>query len=610
MKSLANFLTELKRRRVYRVAAVYAGVAFIIIQIIDGAFDYLNIPEVVGTTIIVLLAIGFPIIITLAWAFDITDEGIVRAKGRPADAKRKTQPLLGNKSLAVIAVLAIAFGIWTLLREPSQPGGTVISSVAVLPLENQMGDPDQEYVVDGVHEALTKEVSTLSALRVIGRTSTLSYKGNPKPIPDIAEELDVDAVVEGSVFRSPVDQTIRITVQLVATKPERHIFQKEYEGDLADILSIHKTIVTDIAAAIGLTLTPEEEDYLASAPQVNPEAFNLYLQGEHYRILEGNEDLRKAVEYYKQAVALDSTFAVAYASMAYCYFQLSGGWSRILTTDTGTLGKQALDKALELDPNNVQALVTQALFKIFAYWDIPAYWDPAGAEVSFRRALELDPDNTYALYEYGLFLSRNGRPDEGIVQLQRLRKLDPLGPRPYRGLANWLYGYIRQYEKQLEARRLFNQFQGNDPSTGISAIELNIAMQEGRYAEAAVLAEEAGNLWVQLQAEWALGNEEKVYAIRDSMIITGVLPQQEQENPFNAARYYAIIGEKDKALGLLERAYDNDSITWTRPMRLVYDQEYDILRADPRFKDLLAKLGITEAFDENGQLLRPLPEGL
>ena len=194
---LAAFLAELKHRRVFRVAVVYAGVAFIIIQIIDGAFDYLRIPEWIGTTIIVLLALGFFIAVGMAWAFDLTAEGLVRAKPKrePTAAKAQHHIVIGNKSLAAIAVLAVIAAAWSWLREPA-PGGGPINSIAVLPLDNLGGDPENIYFVEGMHEALISELSKIGAITVISRRSTLQYKDSEKTMPTIASELGVDALVE------------------------------------------------------------------------------------------------------------------------------------------------------------------------------------------------------------------------------------------------------------------------------------------------------------------------------------------------------------------------------------------------------------------------------
>ena len=585
----AAFIAELKHRRVFRVAVVYAGVAFIIIQIIDGAFDYLRIPEWVGTTIIVLLALGFPIAVGMAWAFDLTAEGLVRARESKRDQPKKPHHvIIGNKTLAVIAALAIIAAAWSWLREPS-PGGAPITSIAVLPLDNLMGDPEQEYFVEGMHEAIITNLARLSALTVISRTSAMRYKDTDKLMPEIALELNVDAIVEGSVLEA--GNRVRIAVQLTHGASDEHLWANDYEGNLTNILYLQKTVAGAIAKEIGLALTPVDEAYLASAPQVDPEAYNLYLKGLHFRNLETKESMPKAVEYLQQSVALDLGFARAWAALSISYFMMRG--LRIWNRDyAGNRMKHALDKALELDPNQADAYAYMGIYQHL--WKRDVAW----AKAAFRRALELDPDNVYTRYEYGLFLYRTGWPDEALEQYRRAQELDPLNPTLYDGF-NLFYNYTRQYEKHLENRLLQQELQGRPRDN--SSIERSILMQQGRYAEAAAEAEKAWDLFQQLRAEWALGNREKVYSVRDSLRATGELQQWEREEPFWSAQFYAIMDEREMALGLLERAYENTTISWEG---LVYFPEFDSLRGEPRFKALLEKIGLTEVFDQNGQRIR------
>ncbi|GAG29272.1 unnamed protein product, partial [marine sediment metagenome] len=250
----------------------YAGVAFIIFQIVDATFEPLHIPDWVSGLVIILLLLGFLVAVGMAWAFDLTAEGLVRAKPErePTAVKAPHHIVIGNKSLALIAVLAIIAAAWSWLREPS-PGGGPISSIAVLPLDDMMGDLEQEYFVEGMHEAITSHLSRLSALTVPSRTSAMRYKDTDKPIPEIARELNVDALVEGSILKA--GNRVRITVQLIHGASDRHLWSNDYEGDLTDILSLQKTIARAIAGEIGLALKPEDEVYLASAPQVHPEAY-------------------------------------------------------------------------------------------------------------------------------------------------------------------------------------------------------------------------------------------------------------------------------------------------------------------------------------------------
>jgi len=525
----------------------------------------------------------------------------VRAKPKrePAAAKAPHHVLIGNKTLAVIAALAIIVAVWALLREPS-PGGAVIRSIAVLPLDNQMGDPEQEYFVEGMHDAIITNLNRLSALKVISRTSAMRYKDTDKLIPEIARELNVDALVEGAVLKA--GNRVRITAQLIHGASDEHLWSNDYEGDLTDILLLQKTIARAIAKEIGLALKPEEEAYLASAPPVNPKAYNLYLKGWHFRTLESTESMPKALEYLEQAVALDSTFARAWSALAHSYLimQWYGGWSGDYAMNRM---KPALDKALELDPSLPDAHAGLGLYQELAQYDI------AGAETSFRWALELDSDNVYARFEYGMFLGRAGRLDEAMAEFRRANELDPLSPQPLQGIGI-VYHNTRQYDKALgyfhAALELVPSYvTARDWANGT---KLEILLQQGRYAEAAAGAEKAGAeaanelqkvdyLLQQQRAEWAMGKKTEVFAQIDSMRAL----YDEQEYPYGWARAYAIIGERDKALSLLESAYEDTTIDGTG---LVYYPEFDFLRGEPRFKALLQKMGLREVFDQYGQRIR------
>jgi len=584
-----TFLAELRRRRVFRVAAVYGGVAFILCQIVDATFGSMGIPLWGERLVFALLALGFPVAIALAWAFDITDKGIVRAKGKAQVLATSRRPILTNWTLGIVAVLAIIVAVWALLREPS-PGGALISSIAVLPLENLMNDPEQDYFVDGMHDALISELGKIGALRVIGRTSVLGYRDAPKPIPEIAQELKVDAIVEGSVLL--VGGEVKITAQLVAASPERHLWTDSYIRSVSNVLSLHSEVARAIAKEIGLALTPEEEAYLASAPQVNPEAYNLYLKGWYFRNLGSEESMPKAVEYLEQAVALDPGLARAWVALgqSYLMMQWTSGWDDDYALDRM---KPALDKALELDPNLPEAHAGLGIYQELAQYDI------AGAETSLRRALELDLDNVYARHEYGVFLARRGRLDESLAEFRRAHDLDPLNPEPLWGIGV-VYLTTRHYDKAVEYLQAVLELAPDNwlaPSNMASA-KREILMQQGRYAE---VAEQAGvNTRVGRRARMAMGNVEEVYTFRDSLMSTGELQQRERENPFWSARFYAIMGERDKALSLLEKAYEDAS----RRGLYLYDPEFDSLRAEPRFKALMQKLGLREVFDQYGQRIR------
>ncbi|MEE8186205.1 MAG: protein kinase [Nitrososphaerales archaeon] len=504
----------------------------------------------------------------------------------PITREPKRKPFYIYAGLAVLVTLVILIGVY-LFPEKRE----AIDSIAVLPLGNLMDDPTEDYFVEGMHEAIIRNLSRLSALKVISRTSAMRYKDTDKLMREIARELNVDALVEGSVMKA--GNRVRITAQLIHGVSDEHLWSNEWEEDLTDVLSLQKTVAEAITKEIGLALAPEEEADLTNAPNVNPEAYNLYLKGWHFRTLESSESIPKAIKYLEQAVELDSTFALAWSALGHSYLimQLLGDWDPDYALDQV---KPALDKALELDANLPDAHAGLGIYRHI--WKL----DIAAAEASFRRALELDPDNVYALFEYGMFLVRTGRPDEGQAEFRRALELDPLSPQLLFG--NGLFHtYTRRYDKALEYYQAALELAPDygRPLFEMSWAKCEILMQQGRYVEAAAEAEKVGDMFQQLRVDWAQGNRTKVYAAHDSMRVL----YDEQEHPFVWASAYAIIGEKKKALSLLERRYE-ENITWGNTIALVYSPGFDSLRAEPRFKALLKRLGLSEVLDENGQRIR------
>ena len=445
---LTAFMQELRRRRVFRVAAVYAAVAFVIIQIIDGTFDLMGVPDWVGRMMVVLLAIGFPVSMILAWIFDITPEGIVRtghasAKGSDVTLSSSKggsgKPLTSNRALIIISVLAIAFGIWGRWGGGGAVG--LIRSIAVIPLENLMNDPDQDYFVSGMHEALIAELSRISALRVIGRTSTLRYKANPKPIPEIAAELNVDAVIEGSVLRD--GDRVRITVQLVAANPERHLWSDSYVRDLRDILKLHSDVAVAIARQIELTIDPDDASRPTASPaSVNSEAYNYVLLGNSYADRDfTRQNLENALDMYTRAVVLDSTYAQAYAGQARMHdsiywFHYDHSPERIL------LAREALIKAERLAPDDPVVGLIKGWYLYHCYLD----YEGALREFDKIRAVWLNnPDVDYG---YAAVLRRQGKMEESVEHWRRAAILDPLNASPIAILGE-TYALQRAYPQAL-----------------------------------------------------------------------------------------------------------------------------------------------------------------
>jgi TolB-like protein/DNA-binding winged helix-turn-helix (wHTH) protein/Tfp pilus assembly protein PilF len=349
-------------------------------------------------------------------------------------------------ALAVVALLAVLLGLNVGGLRESLLGGTApgeITSIAVLPLENLSGDPEQEYFVDGMTDALISDLGKIEALRVMSRTSVMQYKEGRKPLPEIARELNVDAVVEGSVLRA--GEHVRITAQLMRAAPEQHLWSRSYERDLRDILALQREVARAIAQEIKVAVTPEEETRLAGGRPVNPGAYESFLRGRYYLNSMTNDGVELAIKYFQRAIEKDPNYALAYARLAEAYCVV-GGRGLLPRNEAITRSMAAAEKALEMDPMLGEAHASLAINR-YSY-----DFDWSGAEKAFKRAIELNPNNTNAHYWYSLYLHSLGRSEEGVAVVKQSLELDPLSPRMNRRLG-FAYTFARQYDQAIDQYR-------------------------------------------------------------------------------------------------------------------------------------------------------------
>jgi TolB-like protein len=330
------------------------------------------------------------------------------------------------------------------LRSPATPGR--IQSLAVLPLENLSNDKEQDYFADGMTEALITDLAKINALRVVSRTSVMrykGYKGAPKALPEIARELSVDAVVEGSVQRA--GDRVRITVQLVRAATDQHLWADAYDRDLRDVLIVTDNVARTIAQQIRVTLTPEEHARLSSSHPVDPEAYKLYVRGRYLWEKRNGESIHRAMEYFRQAIDRDPSFAAAFSGIADCYSSLGSSFDvgSQPPSEVQPKAKAAALKALGLDSGLADA------HNSLAYTKLNYDWDWAGAEEEFKRAIELNPGYAHAYHWYAHALLSSGRLDEALAKSNRALELDPLSPIINVHLA-WHYLYARQYDRALD----------------------------------------------------------------------------------------------------------------------------------------------------------------
>ena len=479
-------------------------------------------------------------------------------------------------ALVSIAILAV------LLFRSRTHAPAAIRSLAVLPLENLSGDPAQNYFADGMTDELITDLAQISALRVISRTSAMVYKGARKPLPQIARELNVDAVVEGTVLRSG-DQ-VRITAQLIEASTDKNLWSQSYEGELRDTLAVQNRVARAIADEIRINLTPREQAALKSVEVVNPEAYESYLRGRYFWNKRTVDELRVALAYFNQAIELDPKYARSYSGLADTY-ALLGDWQYAAMTPKEAFpkAKAAAIKALELDSALSEAHNSLAFILDGFDWDL----DAGGKE--FRRAIELNPGYATAHHWYAWHLSLLGQYDEAIVEMRKAQNLDPLSLIINADLAEILilaHSYDESMQQSLKTIEM-------DPNFALAHNQLAEAyIQKHMYDKA--VAEMRKAVQLSGNSPKCIANLARAYVLSGKrneavQLLNGLKKRSDLGNSsaLEIATIYASLGDTDEAMNWLDKAY-NDRFNPGVLLR----PGFDPLRSDPRFQDLERRIGL------------------
>jgi TolB-like protein/Flp pilus assembly protein TadD len=585
---IANIFTELKRRNVYKVAIAYGVVAWLLIQIATQVFPFFEIPTWAVRLVVLLLVIGFPVALILAWAFELTPEGIKRTED--VDVSKSVGPKTGRKlDFLIIGVLLMVIGIFAYQRFGPQRKTSVIplelpeKSIAVLPFENRSEDKTNAYFADGIQDEILTRLSKIADLKVISRTSTQHYKSAPENLPEIAKQLGVANIVEGSVQKS--GDSVRVNVQLIKAANDSHLWADTFDRKLTDIFSVESEVAKAIADELRARLTGAEKSAIAARPTEDSEAHELYLKGRYFFGKRTGDDLKRAIDYFNQALAKDPNYAPAYAGIADSYVLLPDGYSNESSTELYPKARAAAERALAIDNNLAEAHVSLGLLH-------SADFNLNAAKREFERALELNPNYATAHYFLGFsVLAPVGQLDQAVAELKRAVELDPFSV-----IMNANFGLCyflaRRYPEAIAQLHKATEL---DPNFGQTHVFLGLALELsgdssaaiGEYEKAYEVekahgtgAKDVGSYW--LAYAYALqGEREK------ALQLLRQLEDLARRNGRVFAYAFAVVhlrlGQKEEAIDWLERSYRDKEL----PVSFIkVNPVLDPLRRDPRFEKL------------------------
>jgi eukaryotic-like serine/threonine-protein kinase len=489
-----------------------------------------------------------------------------------------------RKSMLAIAAigLLVLLGAGGWFYRSSGRGDETIDSMAVLPFVNASGDPNTEYLSDGITESLINSLSQLPHLRVMSRDSAFMYKGKDTDARAVGLALGVRAVLKGRVMQRA--DNLEISAELVDTRDDSHIWGQRYSRKAADIFALQGELAKDMTSMLRMRLTGEDEKHMAKSYTANPEAYQDYLKGRYWWNKRTEEGYNKGIEYFQQAIAKDPTYALAYSGLADCYSLLAFN-GNVPPKEDVPRAKEAALKALEID--DTLAEVHNSLGYIKAFYD----WDWRGGEREFQRAIELNPSDATAPYMYGLALLNVGRLEEAIAEEKRAVELDPLSLVNNRTLGTAFY-VARQADQAIEQERKTLEM---DPNFIVARNDLGYAyLQKSMYREGIAEFEKA--LMISPGDTFALSGLGYAYAVagrraeaQKVLDQLNELSKQKYVPGAQIARIYAGLGDKEKAFEWLEKGYEQRSLAFTILKVVPW---YDPLRSDPRFTDLLRRMNL------------------
>jgi TolB-like protein len=583
MGAAISVFTELKRRSVFKVGAVYLAIAWLLLQVVDTVAPILELPDWFARGVLLFLVVGFPVALVLAWAFELTPSGIQRDDGVARPPAGRRHPI--DYVIVVTLGLALAYFVADKYLFTSNEQSSLDASIAVLPFQNLSQDQANEPFVDGIHDDLLTQLSRIASLRVTSRTSVLQYRNTTKTMPTIGAELGVATVLEAGVQR--LGDSVRINAQLIDAAADRHIWAETYDRQLtaANVFDIQGDIATAIAESLQVALTSDDRNRLERVPTHSIAALDSYFVGK--RLLEDRalESLHAAIEYFETVVEIDPDFALGWSGLADAYMLLPEYSYDVDRELVETKARAAVTQALRIDPDIPEVKASQAWYELrFFDWD--------SAEKIFRDAVLQAPDNTNVLHWLSHVLSWRGKHEEALQYARKAVEVEPESKMMRTNLAYILVD-AGLFDDGIAMGR---SMQATDPDYVVQRRNLYLhELRAGRardaaetfasYTEAtggnAAAATEIGRMFVAWQESGEVG------AVTDELI------ERAQLGSEDLAQVLAFVGDADGAIEALQVAAAQHSGS-----RSVFSMKinpgYDFIRDDPRFQALLEEVGLAD----------------
>ena len=588
MNNLSQFWQELMRRKVVRVITVYAAAAFVILELVDIITEPFGLPNWTLKLVVVLLSIGLIVSIILSWIYDIKPEGGLE-KTQPANELKEEVKQFTSSSWRLVSyisfIVIIAFIVYNVLSSGNKPAASsnLEKSIAVLPFANLSEDRGNEHFADGLVEDLLNRISVIEELKVISRTSSEMYRERGiKSIPEIAGELNVSYILEGSVQR--YGAKARITVQLIDAINDDHIWAEIYDRDIVDIFNTQSEIAMHIASELNSILTSAQKTHILESKTENVQAFEFYQMGRFYwnkRTLEGSIT---SIEYFEKAIEEDPGYGLAVAGLADTYAIMAAlGWMD--RQDGLDKGEELAFKALELDGNLAEAFAVLGII-------YELYWDWEKAEEAFKRALELNPNYSIGHEYYAHVLMSTRREEEARKHIDKALELDPLSF-IIRLVSARFYYHTELYSKALEELQKCSEFEINHPVIPYKEMVNYLQLGDDKNAFIAL------RKWLNLSAIYDLETADKIYKTDGIIAVLKWKIKIDTKNAGNKigsyyllADSYGIIGEDEEALDWLEKAYESHETT-----QMHWNRHFKNLHTHPRYIAILNGMGLNLLID-------------